>query len=156
MDLNLILKRQKLSLNSTIGRLYVGAEPFCYTLEPPANGHPVCIQEGTYEIWLRYSPDLKAMVPILMNVPGRDFIEIHIGNFPHDTLGCILVGMEYSKDQPDQILSSGVAFGKIVNLILSSMHNGIVSITVKKDKEKLDEKNTNSSVVSVPAVPGKS
>lgn len=64
------------------------------SLEPPwqGNAHLVsCIPVGEYTAsW--YDSPLKGRVLRLANVPGRQDIEIHTGNFPSDTEGCILVG----------------------------------------------------------------
>lgn len=70
-----------------------------HTLEPPwkNNQHDIsCIPPGTYEAVRYLSPKRGYELFRLINVHGRDFIEIHIGNFPRDTEGCILLGTTVS------------------------------------------------------------
>lgn len=50
-----------------------------------------CIPPGKYVIRKRFSPKFGDHWHI-MNVPGRDEILIHKGNFINDTHGCIIVG----------------------------------------------------------------
>lgn len=65
-----------------------------FTLERPwrNNQHRVsCIPAGTYTVRPFSSPRHKDCFE-LVDVPDRDAILIHAGNFVHDTEGCILVG----------------------------------------------------------------
>lgn len=71
----------------------------CVTLENDA----LCIPAGRYKITLYKSP-VHGSVPLLHDVPGRSWIEIHAGNYERDSKGCILVAkqrngfaIEYSK-----------------------------------------------------------
>lgn len=59
----------------------------CVTLER----HDIAIPVGHYSMCL-YSSPTHGVVPLLRNVPGRTMIEIHAGNWEHQSLGCILVG----------------------------------------------------------------
>lgn len=54
------------------------------------------------------------MTPELIDVAGRSDIRIHIGNFPRDTLGCLLVGTTRT---PDLVGNSAAAFKSLVTLI---------------------------------------
>jgi hypothetical protein len=70
----------------------------CKTLELPWNGNQKnssCIPVGNYEV-VKYDSPNKGMVFLLKDVPGRDSIEIHSGNYAAgnhiDTKGCILPG----------------------------------------------------------------
>ena len=70
----------------------------CKTLELPfvMNAPFVsCIPKGIYEVIARNSLKYKNHYHIL-GVPDRDFILIHVGNFNHQTEGCILVGKNYA------------------------------------------------------------
>lgn len=51
-----------------------------------------CIPVGTYDCTI--IPERRRIA--LHDVPGRDGIQIHIGNFPQDSTGCILVGKSRS------------------------------------------------------------
>ena len=67
----------------------------CVTLELPwhENEHDVsCIPAGMYTAHRRHSPKHGYDLFELANVPNRANIELHIGNLPHDSLGCILLG----------------------------------------------------------------
>lgn len=86
--MKLELKRTEKHAAYVIGELYVDGSFQCYTLERPS----VMIPCGTYPVVLYDSPAHKMKVPLLQDVPGRSSIEIHIGNFPADSKGCILVG----------------------------------------------------------------
>ena len=102
MKLNLI--RDIDNGKSTLGRLYlVGQEDefLCYTLEnhwEENTPRVSCIPEGCYGMgtkeYGRYWDKYQLPIPILHDVPGRSQILIHPGNYPKDTLGCILVGSE--------------------------------------------------------------
>jgi hypothetical protein len=77
------------------GSLSVNGDRICYTLELGwrENKQGVSsIPAGTYGALLRYDHSDHWRME-LTNVPGRSHIQIHIGNTPSDTQGCILVGM---------------------------------------------------------------
>lgn len=83
------------------------------TLEPPFHAVKIAgktrIPAGQYVLALRTDGGMnetyrqkfgdwhKGML-WLQDVPGFEDVYIHIGNFPHDTLGCILVGTSSGKD----------------------------------------------------------
>lgn len=90
------------------------------TLERPwlNNQHDVsCIPAGTFTA-LRF-PAGSGKRPYdvfkLTNVPGRSDIEIHIGNLPHDTEGCILLGSNFGPVNGQRgITGSAAAFSKFM------------------------------------------
>lgn len=69
------------------------------TLEPPK----VVIPDGKYLLDFTYSPTfskkypytvvLGGKVPLVTGVHGHSGLRIHVGNYPSDTKGCILVGL---------------------------------------------------------------
>jgi hypothetical protein len=70
----------------------------CKTLEPPwrENQRRIsCIPEGDYKCVKRTSPKYGHHWHV-QDVPNRDLILIHSGNFNTHTLGCILVGREFA------------------------------------------------------------
>ena len=67
-----------------------------YTLEPPWRDNErgrSCIPVGEYKC-SRYPSKRFGKTFIVMNVPGRDGILFHVGNWEKDTSGCILLGIE--------------------------------------------------------------
>ena len=73
----------------------------CKCLELPYlnNQHNIsCIPEGTYDVE-KYSDSKHPNTFWLKNVPDRDGILIHIGNYANgviiDTQGCLLPGMDF-------------------------------------------------------------
>lgn len=107
------------SFNSvcTLGELTCLEEPSLrlVTLEPPDMVPPIkprAIPAGTYAITLYQSPHLGYKVPLLHDVDDFSDVEIHIGCFPRDTKGCLLVGLKregnsigYSKSAFDLLMS---------------------------------------------------
>lgn len=81
------LKRLETTDQGTFGHLTMDGFD-CVTLENNELEIPV----GTYKVTLYDSPRFKMKVPLLHNVPGRNMIEIHPGNYEKDSKGCILVG----------------------------------------------------------------
>ena len=74
-----------------------------FTLELPDKNNErreSCIPCGTYPVQ-KYSSQKFPNVFELKNVPKRDKILIHTGNFTADTLGCILVGMDQNDINQD-------------------------------------------------------
>jgi hypothetical protein len=118
--------------NSTIGVLTVGNHT-CATLEDAIREEKVygetAIPAGLYELKLRNRggmtsrykqkyPDMHEGMIWLQDVPGYSWVYLHVGNYPHDTLGCILLGERASTDM---VLSSRKAYKrmypKIVKMI---------------------------------------
>lgn len=93
----LTLERQHCYQDRAEGTLFLDGAFECFTLEPPRRAenplidHPA-IPAGAYKVTISYSPKFRMMLPHLGNVPGRQNIEIHMGNEASETLGCILVG----------------------------------------------------------------
>lgn len=113
-DQDMTLTREEYTDKSTIGKMLLDGEFQCFTLELSARkqeGVKNCIPAGRYEIKMQYSARFTMDTPHLQNVPGRTFIEIHPGNKPEDTEGCILLGK--TKDT-DWVGSSRLAYQDLI------------------------------------------
>ena len=94
-------------------------ERLAVTLELPWKNNErrvSCIPAGTYRFHRRFSPKHNCEVFEVLDVPGRDDIEIHVGNFAHDSLGCILVGTAFATINGEPGISgSTFAFHKFMD-----------------------------------------
>ena len=109
-DLKLTVLRDRHNETTTLGRLLVDGEFFCYTLEDVVRADPnpgtpeneakvygaTAIPEGTYDVDITFSPHFQRPMILLKNVPGFTGIRVHGGNDHLDTKGCILVGDKLS------------------------------------------------------------
>lgn len=122
----------------TIGRLYIGGQRVCDTLEDTDRGLDsrqttdeiaaakvrgrTSIPTGHYAVYLatvspRFSTDrfykdtCGGCPPRLARVPGFDGILIHCGNTAEDTEGCILVG---ENRQVGKVLNSRDTFRRLM------------------------------------------
>ena len=87
---------------STIGKLYINDEYFCYTLEDVERDAKIygktAIPKGLYKVILTRSERFKRVLPLLLEVPGFAGIRIHPLNTAEETEGCIGVGFTEGKD----------------------------------------------------------
>lgn len=116
--MELLLRRIARKEKYTIGRLYIDGTYFCDTLEDTDRGLSqdeglaVCkrkkiygvtaIPTGRYRVLTnvvsqRFSKYRQyqfcgGRLPRIINVPAFEGVLIHIGNYPKDTEGCVLVG----------------------------------------------------------------
>jgi hypothetical protein len=99
--MNLILNRIFKQHNATIGEVFLrdnyGKQKATFvSLELPFlnNERTIsCIPPGIYNCKPRTSKKFSKHF-IVENVPNRNTILIHVGNYPKDTTGCILLGYE--------------------------------------------------------------
>jgi len=116
----LALYRQVESAISTIGELFCNGKHFCWTLERPGLDHVSDfhrIPAGSYAIVLYDSPHFGRQMPLL-KVPGHNYIEIHFGNVPSASEGCILVGKQKGLNT---ILLTREAFAELFPLIQAAV-----------------------------------
>ncbi len=108
------VKRNVFTENSTIGQMTVDGIDFCSTIEDKDRGLmqkmplPVisktkvfgktCIPYGTYEVAMTYSNRFKTYMPQILDVPGFAGIRIHVANSATDVEGCIGVGLTQEND----------------------------------------------------------
>lgn len=109
-----ILKRIKREPECTIGELTIDGNKFA-TLELPwLNNLKMvsCIPPGVYCCKQIESPS-RGKVYEVTDVEGREHILIHVGNFPRDTEGCILIGMQPGVNM---INNSKIALAKLFEI----------------------------------------
>lgn len=88
------IQRQHSSAECVSGYLLVDGKPICYVLEKPwlQNLPEIsAIPTGEYDATLRVD-GTKGWRIELKNVPSRGNIQIHVGNTPADSRGCLLPG----------------------------------------------------------------
>lgn len=126
--------------NSTLGNFFINNIRQCYTLEDDYDEIKVPgetrIPAGTYTVELRhgggfyerYSEKFGEDHPVLWikNVPGYEYILIHIGNYYKDTAGCILVGKPYGTDKDGDyyLIDSTKAYKRIYYPIRTALAIG--------------------------------
>lgn len=115
----------------TIGRMSLNNEYFCDTLEDTDRGlnSAMSVDEilskkrkgitaipiGEYDVILTFSPKFKRVLPLLLNVPGYQYIRVHHGNLPSSTDGCLLVGENKVKGQ---IINSRATLERLMSVLL--------------------------------------
>lgn len=143
------MKRYKTTMYC-ISKLKINGEYFCDVLEDTDRGlkqtdplelikklkinGATAIPIGRYKIAMdtvspKYSdftryPWAKAYggkMPRLLNVPGFEGILVHIGNYPKDTSGCLLVGTNSIKGAVTQ---STMYFNKLMAILLDAHRKG--------------------------------
>lgn len=150
MDLKLVRKYKK--ANYTIGHLYIDGKFFCDTLEDTDRGlkqtdalaankrkkvkGETAIPTGRYQVTLgvqserfKYKQQYKSCngyLPRLLNVPCFEGVLIHIGNYPKDTEGCILVGENTVRGA---VMNSTATFLKLYEILKSA--KGLIFIKIE-------------------------
>ena len=120
---NLLIIRETFTDKSTIGKLFVNGEYFCYTLELPYRDNQrriSCIPSGEYKVRLRLARESATrdyLHLLVQDVPNRTYILFHRGNRPSHTKGCILVGQTYEQDfVGNSTLAMDLLMKEIINL----------------------------------------
>jgi hypothetical protein len=122
-SVNLLIIRETFTEESTIGNLHLNGEWLCDTLELPYRDNQrsiSCIPAGQYKVRLRTareSATREYLHLLVEDVKDRSHILVHIGNFPKDTKGCILVGIGREQDfVKNSRLAMELLMKEIVNL----------------------------------------
>lgn len=142
--MQLRLDRYMSNEKSTLGRLYLNNELFCYVAEdafhmPKIKGK-TRIPAGSYRLHLKplgsshfdtnYTNKFgnvfhKGMIE-LENVPNYVGVLIHIGNDADDTEGCLLVGLSPIEKADEhgsyRVASSTDAYKKLYPLVRDALH----------------------------------
>lgn len=126
--------------DSTGGVVFVNKEHFGYSCEDENRDvkvmHETCIPKGLYQVLLRDAGGMNSKYgerfPLmhrgmlhLQDVPGFEWIYIHIGNNDDHTSGCILVGLGITTiNGESEVQRSTEAYTKLYSLILLALERG--------------------------------
>ncbi len=134
--LELHLRKFRFTDKSSISELFIGDSKSrqCFILERPYTGKNLrdnsatagvneseAILPGRYELTLTWSPGFKQIMLLVVAVPGRDGIRIHIANDPSELLGCLAPGNGVSADK---VTESTNALRDLVGKLLPEMLKG--------------------------------
>ena len=146
MVTQLELKRYLYTTRTTIGKLYVDGEFFCYTLEDTARARGIKVKKETaipsdvlYDVTIRQSPKYGE-VPVIWTEDDEETIDaqgvtfkyvlMHGGNTHVDTEGCILVAKNLvnnttiqgsMKSQITELIKTKIAEGNRVVLLITNL-----------------------------------
>lgn len=141
------INRIALKPGYTIGRLYMGGDYYCDTLEPfsakvdetsdrrlikqmKRTFVTIAIPTGTYRVKMESSQKFGKLMPYLTDVPCFQGVMIHPGNYPRDTKGCILPGWNR---RVGMVCGSRSAFAEIERRIRGSLALGeVVSVRIQE------------------------
>ena len=134
--LELYLRKFKFTANSSISELFIGDSKHrqSFILERPYTGknsrdntatagvnESEAILPGRYELTLTWSPAFRQIMFLVVAVPGRDGIRIHIANKPSELLGCLAPGNGVGVDS---VTDSTNALRDFVGKVLPEMLKG--------------------------------
>lgn len=134
-NLNLVVSRFKATSESVIGELSINGTRICYTLEEAwrdnQKGHSY-VDLGVYSGFLRYTSAKtnREWCFQLNDANGRTAIQMHIGNKPSHTEGCILVGQTQSTDF---VGNSTQAYQQVQDLVFGA---GFTQLQIRKAAPK--------------------
>lgn len=128
------MRRFSSTSTCTRGELMLHKTKF-QTLEPSK----VIIPDGEYLIRLShsvtfskkypYTVNLGGKVPEIIGIGGHSGLRIHVGNYPSDTRGCILIGQ---KGTDSSVINSSLAYRQFCVILSEIMiDNPCVFFTIK-------------------------
>lgn len=145
--MKITVKRFAFEDDYTIGRLSIDGKYICDTLEP-RSAHvsnkensqqiteqkhvygKIAIPTGTFKIEMAMSSKFHKLMPYLTNVKAFEGVMIHPGNYPKDTLGCILPGWNR---RVGMVCASVTAFSEIMTHIRMALsRKEEITITIKE------------------------
>ncbi|SDT88767.1 DUF5675 family protein [Halopseudomonas salegens] len=134
MGCRIKLVRTTETAESFISDLYLNGIKIGYALELPWKDNQEfisCIPAGQYTAFIRKAETSKWSHDTIQlhHVPERSAIQIHRGNFPDDTDGCILPGT--SKGQ-NSVGSSRIALDKIM---AAAVDAGIIFVEISEQSK---------------------
>lgn len=103
---------------------------FGWTLERPGSQYKSMyhrIPAGKYPISIYDSPHFGRQMPLL-RVPGHNYIEIHWGNVPSASEGCILIGKQKGKDT---IFFTRQAFDELFPAIQTAVEQSVDGCSIE-------------------------
>jgi len=131
------IKRIKHDGQRVLGLLFIDGEFVCYTLENPSfaiptGSHILGIQEHVTKMTAKYRKKFSWFKHHLhiKDVPNQRGIYLHIGNYPKDSRGCILVGGAQSFVK-NEVYNSTISYKKLYKKLYESCKLGLVTITIK-------------------------
>ena len=124
--MELTLRRaQAIAPDALPGELFLDGAHAGWTLERVS----VAIPAGRYAITIHQSPHFGRLMPMLVDVPGRQFIFIHWGNYSANSDGCILVG-EMQDPASGDVLNSVKKWNELFPAIEAAVEGEGAWITV--------------------------
>ncbi len=135
--------RVKSDSDSTLSWVGVDGRFQCYGLEDEPRATKIAgetrIPAGTYNVGIRKTggfhkrytgrfPDFHRGMLHVLDVPGFEYILIHIGNTDDDTAGCLLLGTGANIDRLTISNSTG-AYKKLYSKVMDAAEAGILTIT---------------------------
>jgi len=97
--IRVLIVRQHSGTDCTSGQISLGGQIQGYTLERPYEGNIPLISSipaGLYKGFVRTRTQDRWRIELV--VPGRTNVQLHVGNFLQDGVGCILIGSNLSED----------------------------------------------------------
>lgn len=131
-NLKFTLYREKYLKDRTLGRMELNGVFYGYTLEDtvrPKNikiSRETAIEEGVYDLSVRKSNRFKELRVFVDNVPNFSGVQIHGGNTPEDTEGCVLLAKK-----------------RVNNVIYGSLKTDITKLVKKANSATLEIINLN-------------
>jgi hypothetical protein len=128
--MDMIVTRTSQDDACTTGSLQFGCFS-CFTMEPSLACEDL-VGAGRYEVVMKPTT-VRGMeryreIP-LVKVPGNDGIRIHIGNYPHDTTGCLLVGAQLTG--PDFLSASTPTYEALTQRITTYLKSAKLFIVYR-------------------------
>lgn len=136
------VERIKSNNNATLSIVSIDGKFECFGLEDEYREHKVPqetrIPEGIYDVRLRIEGgfhqrylkkfDFHQGMLHVIDVPGFEYILIHIGNTDEDTAGCLLVGAGARGGEDLTVQSSTNAYKKFYKKVVAAVRTGNLKI----------------------------
>ncbi len=152
--MKLLVERFTSDDDTTLSAVYLDGDFQCFGLEDEFREEKVVsetrIPSGTYKIGVRttggfhsrysqkYSDIHQGMLHVL-DVPGFEYILIHVGNTDENTAGCLLVGTGARAGEGDMsIQSSRLAYKKLYAKVIEAAKQGSLKIEYT-DRDRTDK-----------------
>ena len=129
--MDILVKRETFTNDSTISKMYINGVVHCYVLEDAVRDVKIknitAIPTGRYEVAITYSNRFKQLMPLLLNVPNYEGVRIHWGNYSKDTEGCLLVG---STKAVNMVGNSRTAYAKLLAILSKTIKTEKIWLTI--------------------------